>query len=108
MTFYIKAFPYRLFMTVVIVTFVYFTPSIIKNSPDDIPAYYYVTIIIIYLIYQVPLRAMYTADMAFMARVSDPLVGGTYMTLLNTIRFVINCSYSTQTVPTLYDNILNI
>lgn len=28
-------------------------------------------------------RAMYTADMAFFARVADPLVGGTYMTLMN-------------------------
>lgn len=26
---------------------------------------------------------MYTADMAFFARVADPLVGGTYMTLMN-------------------------
>lgn len=87
MSFYIKAFPYRLFMTVVIATFVYATPSIIRDRPDDIPVYYYVAIVSIYMIYQIPLRAMYTADMAFMARVSDPLVGGTYMTLLNTIRF---------------------
>lgn len=29
------------------------------------------------------MRAMYTADMAFFARVADPLVGGTYMTLMN-------------------------
>lgn len=26
---------------------------------------------------------MYTADMSFFARVADPLVGGTYMTLMN-------------------------
>lgn len=29
------------------------------------------------------MRAMYTADMAFFARVADPLVGGIYMTLMN-------------------------
>lgn len=28
---------------------------------------------------------MYIADMSFMAKISDPLIGGTYMTLLNTI-----------------------
>lgn len=28
---------------------------------------------------------MYIADMSFFAKISDPLVGGTYMTLLNTI-----------------------
>lgn len=85
MTFYIKAFPYRLFMTVVIAGFVYATPSMIGGL-DDIPSYYYASLVVLYLIYQVPLRAMYVADMAFMARISDPLVGGTYMTLLNTIR----------------------
>lgn len=88
MTFYIKAFPYRLIMTIVIAVFVYFTPTMIMSGPDGVPVYYYAAIVSIYLIYQVPLRAMYVADMAFMARVSDPLVGGTYMTLLNTIRFV--------------------
>lgn len=86
MTFYIKAFPYRLFMTVVIAAFVYATPAMIGGRMDDIPSYYYASLVLIYLIYQVPLRAMYVADMAFMARISDPLVGGTYMTLLNTIR----------------------
>lgn len=28
---------------------------------------------------------MYIADMSFFAKISDPLIGGTYMTLLNTI-----------------------
>lgn len=28
---------------------------------------------------------MYIADMSFMAKISDPLIGGTYMTLMNTI-----------------------
>lgn len=89
MTFYIKAFPYRLFLTVVIAVFVYATPSIIRSRPSDIPPYYYVAIITIYMIYQLPLGAMRTSQMAFMAKISDPLVGGTYMTLLNTIRLEI-------------------
>lgn len=84
MTFYIKAFPYRLVMSVVIAVFVYGTPWMI--STGDIPHFYYASLVVIYLLYQVPLRAMYVSEMAFMARVSDPLVGGTYMTLLNTIR----------------------
>lgn len=86
MTFYIKAFPFRLIMTIVIAAFVYATPSILAGRTSDIPIYYYVSIVTIYMIYQLPLRAMYVADMAFMAKISDPLVGGTYMTLLNTIR----------------------
>lgn len=31
------------------------------------------------------LYSMYVACMAFHAKVSDPLIGGTYMTLLNTV-----------------------
>lgn len=34
---------------------------------------------------QVALYSMYVACMAFHAKVSDPLIGGTYMTLLNTV-----------------------
>jgi MFS transporter, PAT family, solute carrier family 33 (acetyl-CoA transportor), member 1 len=85
MNFYIKAFPYRLIMTIIIAVYVYFTPSMIEGKADEIPYYYYIAIVTIYMIYQIPFRSMYVADMAFMARISDPLVGATYMTLLNTI-----------------------
>lgn len=34
---------------------------------------------------QVTLYSMFVAVMAFFARISDPAVGGTYMTLLNTL-----------------------
>ncbi|KAG4068279.1 hypothetical protein HA402_007799 [Bradysia odoriphaga] len=87
MTFYIKSFPFRLIMTIVIAAFVYATPSIIVNdgTSKTIPTYFYVIMVTIYMIYQVPLRGMFVAEMAFMSRISDPLVGGTYMTLLNTI-----------------------
>lgn len=34
---------------------------------------------------QVALYSMYVATMAFHAKVSDPVIGGTYMTLLNTV-----------------------
>lgn len=37
------------------------------------------------LLHQVTLYSMYVACMAFHAKVSDPLIGGTYMTLLNTV-----------------------
>lgn len=76
MTFYMRAFPYRLIMTIIIAAFVYWTPSMITHNGkvNDIPVYFYITIVSIYMIYQVPLRAMYVADMAFMNRISDPLV----------------------------------
>jgi len=40
---------------------------------------------ILFLVQQIAVYSMYVAVMAFFARVSDPAVGGTYMTLLNTL-----------------------
>lgn len=85
MDFYIKAFPFRLLVTVFIAFFVYVTPFVIEKNPQNIPNYYYWIYVLLYLLLEFPYRAMYVADTAFMARISDPLVGGTYMTLLNTI-----------------------
>jgi PAT family acetyl-CoA transporter-like MFS transporter 1 len=51
MIFYIKAFPFRLIMTVVIVIFVYFTPKMMIDN--EFPFYFYVAIICIYMVYQV-------------------------------------------------------
>ncbi|CRK95581.1 CLUMA_CG009042, isoform A [Clunio marinus] len=83
MTVYYKAFPYRVIISVMTVAFVYATPMMIEGKLHDIPSYYYVTLMILTFFYQITVRAMYTADMSFFARVADPLVGGTYMTLMN-------------------------
>ena len=34
---------------------------------------------------QIPTYSMFVATMGFHARISDPVMGGTYMTLLNTV-----------------------
>ncbi|CAM9275223.1 unnamed protein product [Lampetra planeri] len=49
------------------------------------PVYYYGIVLLSYALHQVALYSMYVACMAFHAKVSDPLIGGTYMTLLNTV-----------------------
>lgn len=51
MTFYFRAFPYRIVMTIVIALFVFFTPKM--KTDDGFPFYFYVTIVCIYIIYQV-------------------------------------------------------
>jgi MFS transporter, PAT family, solute carrier family 33 (acetyl-CoA transportor), member 1 len=61
MKFYIGAFPYRLMMTVIIAVFVYYTPQMISGQ-SEISNYYYAAIVTIYLIYQIPLRAMYVGE----------------------------------------------
>ncbi|KAF2361569.1 Acetyl-coenzyme A transporter 1 [Trinorchestia longiramus] len=45
---------------------------------------YYVLIVFVFMLNQVALNCMFVAVMAFFSRISDPSVGGTYMTLLNT------------------------
>ncbi|CAF0992405.1 unnamed protein product [Rotaria sordida] len=61
---YIKSYPFRLILGVIMAIFVYYTP-IFQNYNKTFPWYYYTLAIIIY--------------------VSDPKIGGTYMTLLNTL-----------------------
>lgn len=76
MSFYMKLFPFRLIMTIIIAAFVYGTPSMIVTDGNTkiVPVYFYIAIVSIYMVYQIPMRGMYVADMAFMSRVSDPLV----------------------------------
>lgn len=84
MDIYIKAIPYRLLVTLFISSLVWATPLIL-NGTTNVPVYYYVLILVIYSFYQVFLYAMFCAAMAFFAKVSDPRMGGTFMTLLNTL-----------------------
>ena len=49
------------------------------------PIYYYALVVLFFAIHQVTLYSMFVSVMAFFAKVSDPAVGGTYMTLLNTV-----------------------
>merc|ERR1712002_639536 len=63
---------------------VYITPTF-KLEDGSFPFHYYCLVVGVYAIYQVTLYSMFVSIMAFFAQVSDPAVGGTYMTLLNTI-----------------------
>lgn len=80
---YIKAMPYRLAFGLVAASLVWMTPYVITNG--HVPIYYFVLLISLYLIHQISTNSMFVASMAFFAKVSDPAVGGTYMTLLNTL-----------------------
>ncbi|XP_071805763.1 acetyl-coenzyme A transporter 1-like [Asterias amurensis] len=82
----LKAFPIRLLIGGTVFFFiVWWTPSM-KSDNGEFPLYYYVVIILVYTCYQIPLYSMFVASMAFNARISDPRIGGTYMTLLNTVQ----------------------
>ncbi|TRY96334.1 hypothetical protein DNTS_021832 [Danionella cerebrum] len=92
-----KAFPFRLLIGLEYALLVWWTPSV--RLDEGFPAYYYAVVLLSYAVHQVrgvvfvavhhgpkvALYSMYVACMAFHAKVSDPLIGGTYMTLLNTV-----------------------
>ncbi|XP_054452963.1 acetyl-coenzyme A transporter 1 [Anoplopoma fimbria] len=78
-----KAFPFRLLIGLGYALLVWWTPSL--KHEGAFPVYYYAIVLLSYALHQVALYSMYVACMAFHAKVSDPLIGGTYMTLLNTV-----------------------
>ncbi|XP_040168681.1 acetyl-coenzyme A transporter 1 [Anopheles arabiensis] len=80
---YLKAIPYRIGLTLAAAAIVWITPAIIRDH--HVPYYYYMLLLTNYGLYQIALYSMFVAVMAFFARISDPAVGGTYMTLLNTL-----------------------
>jgi len=84
MDIYVKAIPIRLLFGFVLAAIVWLTPNF-KLEDGSFAFSYYATIVIIYAFHQVTVYTMYVASMAFAARISDPAVGGTYMTLLNTV-----------------------
>ncbi|XP_040205162.1 acetyl-coenzyme A transporter 1 isoform X2 [Rana temporaria] len=78
-----KAMPFRLLMGLLFAFLVWWTPHV--SHEGGFPIYYYAAILLSYALHQVSLYSMFVAIMAFNAKVSDPLIGGTYMTLLNTV-----------------------
>ncbi|XP_037932580.1 acetyl-coenzyme A transporter 1 [Teleopsis dalmanni] len=80
---YLKAIPYRIIFSTVAAVITYLTPYMITK--EHVPIYYYVLLVANYGVYQIFLYCMFVAVMAFFAKISDPAVGGTYMTFLNTL-----------------------
>jgi len=81
---YLKVIPFRLFIGILMAGLVWITPSFMSET-NEFPFYYYCLVVLFYAMHQVALYTMFVSVMAFHAKVSDPSVGGTYMTLLNTV-----------------------
>jgi len=84
MNVWLASFPFRLLLCLAMVLLVYITP-LLKLEEGGFPTFYYVIVIGVFAIHRIALYAMFVAIMAFFARISDPAVGGTYMTFLNTL-----------------------
>lgn len=80
---WLRAFPLRLLVGPLAAALVAITPKLLGNSE---PTYSYLFLLMsLYVFHQTCLYCMFVAVMAFFAKVSDPAVGGTYMTFLNTM-----------------------
>lgn len=81
---YIRSIPYRMLFAIIATLIVWLAPLTL-SSTGQVPIYFYVMLLVNYAFYQVCLYSMFVAVMAFFAKISDPAVGGTYMTMLNTV-----------------------
>ena len=81
---FLTGFKARLFNGVLTVLLI-FVLGIYSAAGDAIPLWLYIVAIGIIAVGGVASAAMFVAQMAFFNRVSDPKIGGTYMTMLNTI-----------------------
>ncbi|CAB3221904.1 unnamed protein product [Arctia plantaginis] len=112
---WLRAFPLRLLVGPLAAALVAITPTLLGDSG---PTYSYLFLLLcLYVFHQTCLYCMFVAVMAFFAKVSDPTVGGTYMTFLNTMSNlgtnwpntlalwgIDHLMYKTCTAPTLTDN----
>ncbi|VDK86351.1 unnamed protein product [Litomosoides sigmodontis] len=79
---FLLAYPYRVFLSGVFAAMIWCTPSL---SLEGFPFLIYAVWVVAYCFHQVASYSMFVSLMAFFAQVSDPAIGGTYMTLLNTL-----------------------
>ncbi|XP_075977564.1 acetyl-coenzyme A transporter 1 [Anticarsia gemmatalis] len=112
---WLRAFPLRLLVGPLAAALVAITPRLLGDAG---PSYSYLFILLcLYIFHQTCLYCMFVAVMAFFAKVSDPAVGGTYMTFLNTMSnlgtnwpntlalwAIDHLTYRTCSDPTLTDN----
>ncbi|XP_055952925.1 acetyl-coenzyme A transporter 1-like isoform X2 [Argiope bruennichi] len=81
---FLLAYPFRLLFGLIFPVLVWWTYQV-KLESGGFPVYYYVVILLAYALHQITVYSIFVALMAFFAKISDPTIGGTYMTLLNTI-----------------------
>ncbi|CAF1269075.1 unnamed protein product [Rotaria sp. Silwood1] len=70
---------FRLISAVVLAIYIYFIPDIVQRS------YFYPVLIILFCVNQAAVYMMVVSRVGFSARISEPQIAGTYMTLLATI-----------------------
>ena len=84
MNVWIISFPLRLFFCLAMTLLVFVAPLVMLEG-GGFPTEYYAAIIAVFALDRAMSLAMWVAVIAFFARISDPLIGGTYMSFFTTI-----------------------
>ena len=82
LTLYLRAFVARLFF---MATFSVAFATMTYDPADGTGGPLIATFFVLTVLFRIPSIIMFTAQMAFYAKIADPAMGGSYMTLLNTI-----------------------
>jgi PAT family acetyl-CoA transporter-like MFS transporter 1 len=79
-----SSFPVRIIFQLASVGLVILTPWGISGGPIATTVFYGICLVLS-MLESASMQIMFTSKMTFFARVSDPVIGGTFMTVLNTI-----------------------
>ncbi|XP_033103914.1 acetyl-coenzyme A transporter 1-like [Anneissia japonica] len=80
----LKTMPYRLIIGLVCMSLVWWASSV-RLEDGEFPYYFYVAMFLSHALKLVTITTMSIAFVTFHNEISDPLIGGTYTTLLNTV-----------------------
>eukprot|EP00943_MAST-04B_sp_MAST-4B-sp1_P000826 g826.t1 len=75
----------RIILYVLLAAVIYNAPKPVAGASMPLPLWYYIVIIALYIAITVVATAMFLGQVGLFAKISDPRLGGTYMTLLNTV-----------------------
>ena len=81
---WLACYPARLLLGLTSLCIVLLVPAV-KSPTTGLPSWMYFLIMLAAMVASVTSQTMFVAQMAFYNRVADPAIGGTYMTMLNTI-----------------------
>ncbi|CAM9721829.1 unnamed protein product, partial [Chrysoparadoxa australica] len=81
---FLMGYPLRICVTLLYAAVLPLTSGAYAD-PDNVPKYFYAALLIASMLHEIASNFMYVSSMAFFAKISDPVIGGTYMTLLNTV-----------------------
>lgn len=78
-------FPIRIMFQLVSVLLIAVAPAALSTNHQPALVLFYAVCLILSMIESAMMQVMFVSKMSFFAKISDPVIGGTFMTVLNTI-----------------------